>query len=515
MGRIPRPWRDGGAGSGVPEPELTARDVKSRAASGVVLLLGRGLAFRVLGLLGNLVIARLLDPADFGLIAIGLTVVNVGQILADCGIGVQMIARAEPPTHRELRAIMGMQLIITSTIAASSAGVAVVVGGGGLATAVMMLALPLTAIRWPATLLFSRRMEFLRTVRIEVAEVLSYLISSVGLALLGLGVWSLVLANLIRSGSGALVAIRISPAKLVLPSWDPPTMRSMLSFGARLQATTIIHMAHDVILTAGIGAIGGLEVVGLWSFASRQIGPGPRAPMHLPRAKQDDPLVLADDPDRLAQDATQNREDDDQSNEIDDQRDHDDVPFRVAAPSAADSTSSTSPCRAITRIGWPGSRRPPAQPRRPELAANLHDALRVQPAAAHPACADQLIQAEEGRQVVDPSGDTGQQQTDDQASDGRSDQHPRRHRDVGLHRQQASPGAEYSSTEPAIRHTTPASTSAPWVAALSSSAMSPTARPAPPRRASSWAAWRTRPKPAPGTPDPSHRAAGRRGGPAR
>ncbi len=270
MPRSTRRWRDGGTAD-IEEPELTSEDVKSRAASGVVLLLGRGVAFRILGLLGNLVLARLLVPADFGLVAIALSVVTLGQFLADASLGAQLITREEAPTRRELRAITGMQLIITSAIGAVSTVVAVLVGGAALATVVIMIALPITAIRSPATLLFTRRMEFSRTVRIEIVEVLSYLVVAVGAASLGAGVWSLALATVIRAAAGAVAAVRLSPAGLVLPSWDPATIRPLLAFGARFQLASIINIGHEVILTAGIAVIGGLTLVGLWSFAGRII----------------------------------------------------------------------------------------------------------------------------------------------------------------------------------------------------------------------------------------------------
>jgi O-antigen/teichoic acid export membrane protein len=265
-----RRWRDGGTAD-IHEPELTSDDVKSRAASGVVLLLGRGVAFRVLGLLGNLVLARLLVPADFGLVAIALSVVTLGQFLADASLGAQLITREAPPTRRELRAVTGMQLAITSAVGAIAALVGILVGGAALATVVIMLALPITAIRAPATLLFTRRMEFSRTVRIEIVEVLSYLVVAVGAASLGAGVWSLALATVIRSVAGAVVAVRLSPAGLLLPTWDPETIRPLLAFGARFQLASIIDIGHEVALTAGIAAIGGLTLVGLWSFAGRMI----------------------------------------------------------------------------------------------------------------------------------------------------------------------------------------------------------------------------------------------------
>ncbi len=249
--------------------ERTASEVKSAAVSGVALMLGRGFVFRVLGLLGNLILARLLVPADFGVVAIGLAVVSVGQFLAGSGLGAAMIGRAEPPTRAELRAITGLQLAVTSAVGLIAAAVASAAGGAALVTAVMMLALPLTAIRAPAMLLISRRLEFSLTVRVEITEIVVYLGCAIAGAAVGLGAWSLAGATVVRAAAGSLVAVRLSPAGVVLPTWDLPAVRGILGFGARYQATSAIQLAHDVALTAGIAAVSGVTAVGLWSFTSR------------------------------------------------------------------------------------------------------------------------------------------------------------------------------------------------------------------------------------------------------
>src|SRR4051812_11415369 len=114
-GALPLGTRRSGVGLSTAE-HLSSDQVKSRAATGVAVILGRGVAFQLLGFLGNLVLARLLLPKDFGLVAIGFTVVNLGRFLAVGGLGYAIVGRAEAPDRRELRAIAGLQLLVTSAI---------------------------------------------------------------------------------------------------------------------------------------------------------------------------------------------------------------------------------------------------------------------------------------------------------------------------------------------------------------------------------------------------------------
>ena len=63
-------------------------------------------------MVGALVTARLLTPYDFGLVALGATVLAFGDFLDDGGVGPALIRRPEPPTKAELRALLAFQLAL-------------------------------------------------------------------------------------------------------------------------------------------------------------------------------------------------------------------------------------------------------------------------------------------------------------------------------------------------------------------------------------------------------------------
>jgi O-antigen/teichoic acid export membrane protein len=251
------------------EEQMTSAQVKSRAATGVAMLMGRGVAFQVLGFLGNLVLARLLVPEDFGLVAIGFTVVNVGRFLAVGGLGYALVGRTEAPCRSELRAVTGLQLLITSAIGVGAAAVAVGVGGDALVTAVMMLALPLSAFRSPAMLVLQRAMDFKAQVKVEASEVVVNLAWAIPAAALGFGAWSLATAMVVAAAVATAVACALSPTGFLAPSLRFSRIRPILGFGLRFQGVNASHLAGDVVLTAGIAAIGSVSVLGLWNFAFR------------------------------------------------------------------------------------------------------------------------------------------------------------------------------------------------------------------------------------------------------
>jgi len=56
------------------------------------------------GLVVNIVLARLLLPSEFGLLAFGLTLLVVGTLLTDAGVGANLIRTTTPPTRQQLSA---------------------------------------------------------------------------------------------------------------------------------------------------------------------------------------------------------------------------------------------------------------------------------------------------------------------------------------------------------------------------------------------------------------------------
>jgi lipopolysaccharide exporter len=231
--------------------------------------MGRGTLIQGLAFLGNLALARLLVPEDFGVVAIGLTVITVGRVLAGAGLGSALIGSEEVPSREVLKAVTGLQLTVTSAVAAVAVGVAVVVGNAAMVTALMVLALPLSAFRTPAMVLFQRRLQFGVQVTIEIVETLVYLAVAVTLAALDFGAWSLAIATVVRMLVGTVMSIALSAAGLLLPTLQFWRLRSIFGFGWRFGATGVSRLAQDTALTAGIAAIGGLGVLGLWSFAVR------------------------------------------------------------------------------------------------------------------------------------------------------------------------------------------------------------------------------------------------------
>ncbi len=249
--------------------EVEVLEVKRRAAAGAALIVIRSAATQILALAGNIVLAHLLLPQDFGAVAFGMTLVTVAGVLSDGGIGVALIRRREDPSLEDLRALLGIQLAASCALMTLTVVVGSFFGRVGLITAVMALSLPFLAARAPASIVLERRLLFRPVVIAEFVESLTFYAWSIPAVLAGFGVWGLASGTVVRAIVGALLLTYLSPVGWVGARLDVGRLRSLLAFGVLFQARGLVALARDEGLNIGIVAIAGLSTLGMWALASR------------------------------------------------------------------------------------------------------------------------------------------------------------------------------------------------------------------------------------------------------
>ena len=254
-----------------PEPpdQLTVDEVKSRAVHGTATLGARSLITFGLGVVANLVLARLLVPQDFGLVALGTTIIMFASFVSDSGIGAALIGRSEPPQRDELRAVLGFQLALTVPFVIVFAIAAAPFGREGLVPALMLTAVPLASLRLPNVLVLERQLSYATIARAEVLEAVTGFVWAISTVAAGFGVWGLASAAPVRVLVGSAVLIRRGPLGFVGPTWAWHLVRPILRFGVRFQASNVVGAVRDQGLNIGIASVAGIATLGIWSFAYR------------------------------------------------------------------------------------------------------------------------------------------------------------------------------------------------------------------------------------------------------
>ena len=270
-GDDPSPELDAAAATAevVPGDVLDADEVRRRAAGGAAALGVRNAVLLAAGVVVNLVLARLLAPADFGLVALGQTLVLVGGYLSSGGIGVALVGRREPPARRELEAVLGVQLAAAAALAAIFALAALPFGRDGAVVALMLATLPLSTLRLPQSIALERELRFRTIATVDVVELLAQYAWALATVAAGAGVWGLASAVVVRGIAGAVAMVRLSELGWVRPRLSWREVRPLVAFGARFQAAAGVSVARDQLLNAGIAAIAGLGTLGVWALAFR------------------------------------------------------------------------------------------------------------------------------------------------------------------------------------------------------------------------------------------------------
>jgi O-antigen/teichoic acid export membrane protein len=248
---------------------LPRDELRRRASAGVFIVATRGLAILLLGLAGYVVLAHLLTPRDFGVVAIGMSFVLFTGMLSDGGLGAALIRRAEPPTTEELQALSAFQLSVTVALALVAAAVAAPFGEIGWVIALMVSSMPLVTLQFPGMIVLERSLRYRPLAVVEVSQVLVYHAWAIALVISGFGVWGLASATVARAAAAALIMARVSPVGLVRPRFSWRRIRSLIGFGARFQATNATWLLGDQALNVSIAAVTSVSTLGLWSLAKR------------------------------------------------------------------------------------------------------------------------------------------------------------------------------------------------------------------------------------------------------
>jgi O-antigen/teichoic acid export membrane protein len=252
------------------EPVLTLSDVSRKASAGLFFITSTGVILLVVGFVGNLVLARLLTPSDFGIIALGLMVISLAMTLADGGLAAALIRRETPPTRSELRSLTGLQVLVTIAIAVVSVAVALNFGEAGVMASVMIITIPLSSFQIAARVTIIRNLEFWRTSATDMLSMTAFYAWSITAATLGAGAWSMATGTVVRAIVATVAIVALSPSGLIWPG-RPRIRRLMpeIRFGIRFQLAWIVNVLRDQLLNAATAVIAGVAVLGQWTLASR------------------------------------------------------------------------------------------------------------------------------------------------------------------------------------------------------------------------------------------------------
>jgi O-antigen/teichoic acid export membrane protein len=227
----------------------------------------RGLSQFVIGIC----LARLLGPEPFGIVAVAWLILGMGRLFADLGFGAALVQR-ECLSELHLRFIftcqMAFALFLTISGILSANAIAAYFHKPEAALVIQALFV-LFLIDCPgqtAGALLRRALNFKALQQVTVVSYLAgYLVIGIPAAYLGLGVWSLVAAQLVQSLLNSLLLLKIQSVPLI-PYFhcDAP---DIVKFGLKVTASNLSSWSISNLDTAFIGRAFGVIDLGLYTRA--------------------------------------------------------------------------------------------------------------------------------------------------------------------------------------------------------------------------------------------------------
>lgn len=228
--------------------------------------------FRIgMQLVGLVVLARFLPPAEYGLMAMATVAINFASLLRDMGTAAAIVQKEdlnEDTTNTVFWLNIGLGLVLALILVIFSPVIADWFRAPRLVLVLLLLAIvfPVTSSAAVHQALLERESKFRILARIEVLSSLFALFTALILAYYGAGVLSLV--------GQALVAASLSAIQLWLSSrwrpqakWSSSEFKSLLKFSGHLTGFTFINFFARNTDSLIIGRVLGSVALGVYSQA--------------------------------------------------------------------------------------------------------------------------------------------------------------------------------------------------------------------------------------------------------
>lgn len=227
--------------------------MKARVAHGAMALGLSRIAINLAGVLALIVLARLLTPQDFGLVAIGSTVLGIVMALTELSLGSALIQRPEVLrghvdsawTLAFLRA-----LTIAAAFAAAAWPLAVLYGDMRLAPVFLVSGATgaMAGLINPRIALSTKEMRFGPMLTMQVSQKLAGLAIAIGLALYLRNYWAMIAGTAIGTTLATLLGYLLVPYR---PRFTLSHARDLMRFSGWLffsQAVNVINWRFDQLV---------------------------------------------------------------------------------------------------------------------------------------------------------------------------------------------------------------------------------------------------------------------------
>jgi lipopolysaccharide exporter len=259
---VPGPSRSDGA--------VVEQPIKDQIARGVAWMTGARLGVQALGLLSTMILARLLTPADFGLIALAMSVVALLETLSHFGFEMPLIHKRDA-TRSDFDTAWTLNILVAGIICTTIALVAPLAtrfyGEPRIEAILYWIAAGHFVLSFQniGTVLFRKQLNFKRDFALQISQKMAALAFAIPLAFALRSYWALVAGMVVGNVAAVVVSYLFLPyrPRFALSSW-----RELFSFSKWVQINGMLSFARDRGAVFIIGRALDAPSVGMFTMAN-------------------------------------------------------------------------------------------------------------------------------------------------------------------------------------------------------------------------------------------------------
>lgn len=250
---------------------------------GAVRMLAWRVIDRLIGLISTVILARLLIPADFGLVALAMSIIAVIELAKSFSFETAIIQKQEATrehfdTAWTLNALFGLAGTICLAVLAYPA--ALLFGEPRLTTVILLLAptLLFQGLGNIGVVQFQKNLDFGKDFNFLVVRRLITFGVTVALAVALRSYWALIVGTLIGSILGLLISYRVHPFR---PRFSLKALPELMGFSKWLMLNNVIFFAANRGSHFVIAKVAGTGPLGIFTIA-HEIGSLPASELVAP-----------------------------------------------------------------------------------------------------------------------------------------------------------------------------------------------------------------------------------------
>lgn len=250
---------------------------RSALRGSIWVLLGFG-ASQLVRLLSNILLARMLSPSDFGLMALIASFLQGLQMFSDLGIGPSIIRSQHGETRAFLNTAWTLQVLrgaglwlFCCSIAAPLSSLYPKPPEGTPSLTLLLPIVGLTAVfnGFTSTSVFTlnRRLKMGRIVAMDLTAQTLSCVCSVVWSLWHADIWALVYGGFVYSGFRVVFSHLLNTHSRDAFEWDPASVRELFVFGRWIFVSTLVSFAAAQIDRPILASLVSISDFGLYNIA--------------------------------------------------------------------------------------------------------------------------------------------------------------------------------------------------------------------------------------------------------